>query len=218
MYPLESRGVNYANTPPLSDAHHNVASFTHEIKSNHQNLPSKIIRKTKQEFKLIWRDFILNKVCSTVLLPNFIRRFLYRMNGIDLERNVNICAHCFMGSNKLKIGRGTFVNYNVWFNTAGGIRIGSQCNIACNVMFLTSTHEFGDEGRRAGTDISKAITIGDGTWIGARAIILPGVTIGKAVIIGAGAVVTKDCESNCLYAGNPARKIKELRSDRRQII
>ena len=63
---------------------------------------------------------------------------------------------------------------------------------------------------RAGKTIYKPIFIGNGCWIGANSIILPGVTIGDGCIIGAGSVVNKDCDSNCLYAGNPAKKIKTL--------
>lgn len=77
-------------------------------------------------------------------------------------------------------------------------------------MFVTSTHELGDKERRAGRNDVRGIEVGDGTWIGAGAIILPGVKIGKGVVIGAGSVVTKDCEDNCVYVGNPALKVKAL--------
>ncbi|MNP69519.1 Maltose O-acetyltransferase [compost metagenome] len=80
------------------------------------------------------------------------------------------------------------------------------------VMLCSSTHEPGDVSRRAGKPSGKSIKIGDGTWIGTRAVILPGVTIGEGCIISAGAVVTKDCEPNAMYAGVPAKKIKELDS------
>ena len=152
----------------------------------------------------------MNKFCATVLIPNALRVFLYRLIGIHIGENADICAHCFMGNRLLQVGNDTFINYNVWFNTAGGITIGERCNIACDVMFITSTHEIGTQKQRAYGNVSSRIVVGDGTWIGARSTILPGVTIGNGVVIGAGSVVTKDCEDNCLYAGNPARKIREL--------
>lgn len=132
------------------------------------------------------------------------------MGGVRIGENVNICPHCFIGNSDLRIGDNSFVNYNVWFNTAGGIDIGTNCNIAYGVTFVTSTHEIGNRERRSGTPISERIVIGDGTWVGANAIILPGVRIGEGVIIGAGSVVTKNCEANCIYAGNPAKKIRIL--------
>lgn len=159
---------------------------------------------------LIVRDLFFNKICASVLISNKLRPFLYKRGGVELEKGVTICPRCFVGNKYLSIGERTFINYNVWFNTAGEINIGKYCNIGFGVTFITSTHEIESGYRRAGNSISKKIVIGDGTWIGAKAIILPGVKIGKGVIIGAGSVVTKDCEDDCVYAGNPARMIKKL--------
>jgi maltose O-acetyltransferase len=80
-------------------------------------------------------------------------------------------------------------------------------------MFCTSTHEIGSRERRGGKSISIPIKVGNGCWIGARSMILPGVTIGDGCIIAAGSVVTKDCEPNGLYAGTPAKRIKDLPLD-----
>lgn len=77
-------------------------------------------------------------------------------------------------------------------------------------MICTTTHYIGDENKRAGNSLRKPITIGRGCWIGTRSIILPGVTIGDGCIIAAGSVVNKDCEPNGLYAGCPAKRIKNL--------
>ena len=159
---------------------------------------------------LIVRDLFFNKICSSSWISNKLRSVLYKWGGVFLEEGVTICPKCFVGNKDLHIGKGTFINYNVWFNTAGHIDIGNYCNIAFGVTFVTSTHEIGLSNRRAGKSSLKEITVGDGTWIGAKAIILPGVKIGKGVIIGAGAIVVKDCEDNCVYAGNPARLIKKL--------
>ena len=75
---------------------------------------------------------------------------------------------------------------------------------------LTSTHKIGDANRRAKESYGKPITIGDATWVGANVTIQPGVTMGSGCIIAAGSVVIKDCESNWIYGGQPARKIKKL--------
>lgn len=79
-----------------------------------------------------------------------------------------------------------------------------------NVTFMNSDHDLADSERRAGKYRPKPIIVGDGCWIGANSLIMPGVTIGSGVVIAAGSVVTKDCEKDCLYGGIPARKIKEL--------
>ena len=159
---------------------------------------------------LIWRDIYYNKICASVLLPNKLRILMYRWGGIQIEKDVRICPHCFVGNKNLKIGKGTFVNYNVWFNTAGGIEIGSNCNIAYRVTFVTSTHELDNSERRAGLPLKESIKVGNGVWIGANAMIMPGIEIGNGVVIAAGAVVTKNCEENCIYAGVPARKVRIL--------
>lgn len=171
------------------------------------------VRKMYEEregegMNLVWRDLYYNTLCSSPFIPNRVRAFFYKCGGVSLGRHVTICARCFMGNENLAIGDDTFINYNVWFNTAGKIKIGEKCNIAYKVTFVTSTHEIGGDVRRAGKAISKGIEVGDGTWIGAGAMILPGVRIGKGCIIAAGSIVTKDCEDNCLYAGNPAKKMK----------
>ena len=156
------------------------------------------------------RDFYYNKLCASALLSPKARVLLLKWGGELLEKGVTIHPHCFIGNSNLSIGNGTFINYNVWFNTAGPIHIGKNCNIAFKVIFVTSSHEVGDAERRAGKATSEGIEVGDGTWIGANAMIMPGVKIGEGCIIAAGAVVTSDCQSNAVYAGVPARKIKDL--------
>ncbi len=79
--------------------------------------------------------------------------------------------------------------------------------------FITSTHEIGCPQKRGGTSITKRITVGDGVWVGGKVSILPGVNIGDGVVIGTGAVVNKDLEPNCLYAGVPAKLIKRLSNE-----
>lgn len=71
-------------------------------------------------------------------------------------------------------------------------------------------HEIGSQEKRAGAQKYEPIKIGDGCWIGANSTILGGVTIGAGSVVAAGAVVVRDIEENCVYAGVPARKVKEL--------
>lgn len=160
---------------------------------------------------IILRDIYFNKLCASCLIPNKLRKCLYKIAGIKIGKGVKICPHCFIGNGNVEIGENTFLNYNVWLNTASKIKIGSRCNIAMKVTFITSTHEIGDVNRRAGESVSSSINVGNGCWIGANSIILPGVNIGDGVIIAAGSVVNSDLTENCLYAGVPAKKIKELK-------
>lgn len=79
-----------------------------------------------------------------------------------------------------------------------------------DVMFCTSTHAPRDASRRAGELRLLPIKVGDGCWIVACAIVLPGVTIGRGVVVASGAIVNRDCAANGLYAGIPARRVRDL--------
>ena len=77
--------------------------------------------------------------------------------------------------------------------------IGNNVAIGMNVKFITTSHEIGQSSRRASTPIRKPIYVGDGSWIDADTLILPGVKIGKSVVVGAGSLMTRDLDDNCLY-------------------
>ena len=106
--------------------------------------------------------------------------------------------------------RGAFINHNVFIDCREYVEIGEKTAIAFEVLICTSSHEVGDSFKRHGESKRSPVIIGNGCWIGARSVILPGVTIGDGCVIAAGAVVNKDCEPNGLYAGVPAKRIKEL--------
>lgn len=115
-----------------------------------------------------------------------------------------------LGQESYLSGGGTFINYNCWFDLGDDIEIAENCNIAMNVHFINGTHEIGDENRRAGNGITKKIVVGSGSWIGADSVIMPGVRIGKGVIVGAGSLVVSDLEDNAIYIGRPAHLHRKL--------
>jgi maltose O-acetyltransferase len=110
----------------------------------------------------------------------------------------------------VRIGKETFINNNCFFLNLNSVTIGENCAIGPEVMFADATHYIGGQKRRAGGLVTKPIEVGNGCWIGARAMILPGVHVGESCVISAGAVVTKNCQANGLYAGVPARRVKDL--------
>jgi acetyltransferase-like isoleucine patch superfamily enzyme len=110
------------------------------------------------------------------------------------------------GWGKLRIGDRVFLNTGVFVSCVHEITIGNDVAIA-NDVYLTDSDSHGVEGRKVR---EAPIRIGDGAWIGARAIILPGVTIGSRALVAAGAVVTRDVPNDTLVGGNPARLIREL--------
>lgn len=108
----------------------------------------------------------------------------------------------------VKLGKGTTIMCNT-FITGKKITIGDNVSIAPGCFICDSDHIVDGETNRDG-GVSKPITIGDGVWLGAHVIVLKGVTIGNGAVIGAGSVVTKSVPAGEMWAGNPARKIKEI--------
>lgn len=114
---------------------------------------------------------------------------------------------------RLTIGEECWINIRLVLNVGNRVTIGDRVSIGHEVMILTDSHEMGPERQRAADLISMPIVIGSGVWIGARAIILPGVTVGDSAVVAAGAVVTNDVPPNVLVGGVPARVIRELALD-----
>jgi maltose O-acetyltransferase len=90
------------------------------------------------------------------------------------------------------------------------VRIGDNCFLAPGVHIYTATHPIDPFERIAGAEYGKPVTIGNNVWIGGRAVINPGITIGDNVVVASGAIVTKDVPDNVVVAGNPARIIKQI--------
>ena len=114
---------------------------------------------------------------------------------------------CF---SQVKIGNNVFINSNCLMMARGGITIEDDVMIAANVQLLSNNH---DEYDRQ-VLICSEINIKKGAWIGAGASILPGVSIGKYAIVGAGAIVTKDVPDYSVVVGTPARVVKTLDEDK----
>lgn len=111
---------------------------------------------------------------------------------------------------RLEIGKHCFINVGCYLDLSGEIWIGNNVSIGQEVMLLTHTHKIGTWEQRAGALVARSVHVGDGAWLGARSLILPGVSIGSGAIVAAGAVVTKDVPANSLVGGIPAVKIRQL--------
>lgn len=120
--------------------------------------------------------------------------------------------HCDCGFNIL-VGENFFVNYNVTILDRAKVFIGDNVMIGPNVLISTVSHPTSPMERREQMSFAKPITIGSDVWIGGNAVILPGVTIGDNAIVAAGAVVTRDVAPNCIVAGVPAVKLRDIEND-----
>jgi acetyltransferase-like isoleucine patch superfamily enzyme len=109
---------------------------------------------------------------------------------------------------RLEIGDRTSINYAADFAATGLISIGADCRIGTNVIIMDNDfHEIDDRSRQP---LPKPVMIEDSVWIANRSMVLPGVTIGRGSVIGAGSVVMTDIPEHSLAMGNPARVIKKL--------
>jgi maltose O-acetyltransferase len=117
--------------------------------------------------------------------------------------------HCDYG-NKIRIGNNTYFNINCSILDGGNVEIGDDVLIGPNVQIVTLNHSTNPIDRLKKTAYVKDISIGNNVWIGAGVILLPGTKIENGVVVAAGSVVKGLLKKDHLYAGIPAKRIKEL--------
>ncbi len=144
-----------------------------------------------------------------------VRTYVMRQLGFQVGRGTMIWdTPRFIGSKhvrtKVSIGDYCLLTVGSFLDLAAPIRLGNFVTLAPEVMLLTGTHDFHNPQNRAGKMEARPVTICDGVWLGARSMILPGVTVGEGSIVGAGAVVNKDVAAHTLVAGVPAVFIRKL--------
>lgn len=116
---------------------------------------------------------------------------------------------CDYGYN-VEIGKNFFANHNCIILDGAKVVFGDNIFIAPNCGFYTAGHPIDSEQRNQGLEYAYPITVGNNVWIGAHVVVLPGVTIGDEVVIGAGSVVNKDIPSGVIAAGNPCKVIRKI--------
>lgn len=135
-----------------------------------------------------------------------------RLAGIGRDSMIRPPFHCDYGFN-ITLGAGVFINYNCTILDVVSVEIGDMTQIATGVQILTADHPREPAVRARGLEFGRPVRIGRNVWIGAGAIILPGVTIGDDALIGAGSVVTRDVPAGVTAVGNPAR-VRSAAKDR----
>lgn len=152
-----------------------------------------------------WPHFCLNR----------LRTMLYRLCGIQIGKGTLVLGTMELrGSgriwHRLRIGEGCQITTPLYLDLNDHITVGNNVAIGHHVLLVTTGHETIWQERRCGRGVPSPICIEDGAWIGAKAIVLPGVTVGHGSVVAAGAVVTKDVAANTLVGGVPARFIRDL--------
>ena len=136
--------------------------------------------------------------------PPYRRFFLGRHSVIE--------SYCCINNAVGDVVIGDYTRIGIHNTIIGPVCIGSHVNLAQGITVTALNHNFEDKTKRIDEQgiTTKPVFIGDDVWIGANAVILPGVTIGKHCVVAAGAVVTKDVQDNTIVGGVPAKEIKKI--------
>lgn len=151
----------------------------------------------------------LIRTILSFLRPDFDRLYLAR--NIKMHRTAKV-----FHPERLNIGSFVYVGPQCKFNAQGGLSIGDGTIFGPEVVILSSSHEYrvGDLLPYDKFDRQKPVRIGRGVWVGYRAMICPGVTIGDGAVVAMGAVVTRDVSDGEVVGGNPASHIAERDADK----
>lgn len=150
------------------------------------------------------RDFALR---LTGYVPTCgLRGFIYRVAfGVKILKGAKIESGCLMwGPKRITIGEGAVINRGVVLDGRFPLTIGANASISIQTIILTLEHDLSSP---EFASVGAPVSIGERAFIGARAIVLPGVSIGEGAAVAAGSVVTKDVEPYAIVAGVPAKPI-----------
>lgn len=135
------------------------------------------------------------------------RRIMLRVAGVTVASTCRLCGRGWIyGRGEIHLGAETWISpgFVIYSNPNASVVVGERCDIGPDVTVLTGSHDIGDHSRRAGVARALNVVIENGCWIGARALLLPGVRVGSGSIVAAGSVVSRDVDADSLTAGVPA--------------
>jgi maltose O-acetyltransferase len=144
-----------------------------------------------------------------ITILNKLRLIKMKLLGAKIGKNVRVFGKFTVIGNfsNLTIGDNSTINEGVLFNLRDRITIGRNVHLSSHVQLHTGKLTLYNIPRK---HVKEPIIIEDNVWLASSVIISAGVTIGKNSVVGAGSVVTKSISQDCFYAGNPAKKIKNL--------
>lgn len=180
--------------------------FYHPASSEEENL------KILKEFRVLVQEAleITAELNTGYHTPEEINRLMSELTGKEIDKSLYMFPPFYSEFGKnITIGKNVFINTCCHFQDQGGITIGDNCFIGPNVVLATVNHALDPAENRKNS--YAPVNIKAHVWIGANAVILPGVTVGEWSVIGAGAVVTKDVEPYTVVGGSPARVIKRVK-------
>lgn len=153
-------------------------------------------------------DFELFILSVVGYVPIFLfRKLVYQLAGIKIGKKSHLhIGTQFFNPAGISIGNGTIIGKDAFLDGRDSLKIGDHVDIASEVMIYNSEHDINSDDFKG---VSAPVVVGDYVFIGPRAIILPGVKIGKGAVIAAGAVVTHDVGDFIIVGGVPAKIIGE---------
>lgn len=150
------------------------------------------------------------KLCNKYNKTNNINIINKLFKSIGNNFEITPPFYCDYGYN-IKIGDNFYSNHNLVILDCAKVTFGNNVFIGPNCGFYTAGHPVDFIERNKGLEYAKEIKVGDNVWFGGNVCVLPGVTIGSNVVIGAGSVVVHDIESNTVAAGNPCKVLKNIK-------
>ncbi len=170
------------------------------------------MKRVIRRIKTVFFEFEVMILHIVGIVPlHHVRRFFYRLAGIKIGRGSTIHTGAkFYIPHNISIGKDTIVGEGAVLDGRAKIVIGDHTDIASEVMIYNAEHDVNSSDFHATVG---TVEIGDYVFIGPRAIILPGVKIGKGAVIAAGAVVVKDVDEYSIVGGVPAKVIGERKKD-----
>ena len=137
---------------------------------------------------------------------------MLRWAGAKVGKNVRVCSSVMIvGAGELEIGDNTWIGHRCLISASSSVRIGKNVDIAPNVFIGNGTHGITpDRDRIADVECSRDVEVGDGCWLCAGSMVLPGVSLGAKCVVAAGSVVTRSFGPMKLLAGVPACIKREL--------
>lgn len=124
--------------------------------------------------------------------------------------------HSNWGGKNVHFGKEVYANFNLTLVDDADIFVGDNVMFGPNVTVATAAHPIDPDLRRKQAQYNLSVHIGSNVWIGANAVVLPGISIGENSIIGAGSVVSKDIPPNVVAVGCPCRVLREINDDDRR--
>jgi acetyltransferase-like isoleucine patch superfamily enzyme len=156
--------------------------------------------KVHEGFSTFWLLIVINEFVQMLPFHN-VRLSFYRKRGMKIGKDSYIFRNCeLLQLDKISIGHNCLIGFNCRLDGRGVLKIGNNVNISSHTIFETGSHDF-----TTFEDRFQPINVKDNVWIGTRALILQGVTIGEGAVVAAGAVVTKNVPEYTIVGGVPAK-------------